>query len=73
MGLFGKAKSNPEATFESAIDDAVRKARANGVGRATIRSILGCHVASINSILAAESERRKMGDPISSYNPNRPQ
>jgi hypothetical protein len=59
----GKARANPEATFESAIDDAVRNARKNGVGRMTIRSILGCHVAAINALQSAESERRKNGDP----------
>jgi hypothetical protein len=61
--MFGRRNKNPEATFESAIDDAVRKARKAGVGSGTIRSILGCHVASINSLLRAESERRQYGDP----------
>jgi hypothetical protein len=62
--MFGFVKANPEATFESAIDAAVRAAKKAGVGQGTIRSILGCHVASINSMLSAESQRRQYGDPV---------
>ena len=61
MGLFGKAKSNPEATFKSAIDAAVRAAKKAGVGRRAIANILEAHGASISRILSAEREQRHYG------------
>jgi hypothetical protein len=60
--MFGfKSKpADPESDFVSALNNLVRDAKKNGVGRRTIRNCLQEHAVSIDRMLDAEIERRKM-------------
>jgi hypothetical protein len=72
MNIFGKKPADPENDFVTGLNNLIRSARRNGVSRRTMRGHLQGHADGLDRELAAASERRKMGDPISSYNPNRP-
>jgi hypothetical protein len=64
MGIFKKRPADPEQDFVTGLNDLVRSARKNGVGRRTIRNSLHEHAASFDRELSAEIERRQYGDPV---------